>query len=221
MENNQLIPQEDSVNEAVFTEAGPESPALLPASKKNKYILWGALGFLLLAVGVFVGARLLNQQSQGQPNGVFMSANGGNSPHSVSIEMKGAPELPEESSVIMGTVQKIDGNRIFITEQSRIGVIVKISDDGNSSTSLTMGEGESAPKDGELKEVVITKETAIYREITDFQTQFESGVIQQEVKEIDAKEIGPDSIINVWGDKQGGRIIASHILYIPGVKFSE
>ena len=91
------------------------------------------------------------------------------------------------------------------------GVVIERSESG--------GDGEpsiSGPKpDGPKKEVVITSETTIYLENTEFPDpkSGEEVVIQQSVTEGSLDDLTSQSFVTVWGRKSGDRIIAE-VLFI-------
>lgn len=100
--------------------------------------------------------------------------------------------------------------------------------------------GEAGPS----YEVVITYETKIYKDVTTFEImdsnnpdmidnmtdeEFEAmysnedfeDAIEFKIEESTANEIGKNSMVTVWGEKKGDRIIATVILFQPMMDFSD
>ncbi len=85
---------------------------------------------------------------------------------------------------------------------------------GGSGASPAGGES-SANYDGPVVEVVVTNQTAVYKDTTDMNLGLTSGEeqIQQTVAPGSLDEIGQDSMVSVWGRKSGDRLIAEVLVY--------
>lgn len=164
---------------------------------------------LLLAGAAFVGGRLLN--GQGLPFdspgwlGPFVSSGG---QRSIRIDdILPAEELPQTPADASGLFDHRQNNSIFVgTGQVMISVRRDASGEVKTDSS----------HDGPTVEVVVTTQTAIYRDVT--MQQFDgpppSGEkIQQVVEPGTLAEIGQDSLVTVWGRKTGDRIIADTLVY--------
>jgi hypothetical protein len=181
---------------------------------QNKKMIF-ILGILVLVVGAaaFIGGRMLNGKvgplGLGLPRG-----NGGMV--SISVQVTPAPELPTTEPETRGLFVERKDNSIFVSAISMDagGKGVVLQTDGGGD-----GDGEpsvSGPKaDGPKKEVVITNETTIYLENTDFgePKPGENQVIQQTVTEGSLDDLKSQSFVTVWGRKSGDRIIAE-VLFI-------
>ncbi len=77
---------------------------------------------------------------------------------------------------------------------------------------------DSGPK----VEVVVTNETTIYRETTEFKepSSSETQTIQQTVEELTLDELSSQSMVMVWGRKSGDRIIAEVLFYSNPIMFN-
>jgi hypothetical protein len=68
------------------------------------------------------------------------------------------------------------------------------------------------------KEVVVTRDTIIYGDVTGMKAEVINGKIQQVVRPGELDDIRKDAFLRVWGEGRGERIIARVILYfyLPG-----
>jgi len=185
---------------------------------KKMFIILGIV-VVLVGAAAFIGGRMLNG-SVG-PLGLGMPM-GGNGMVSISVQITPAPELPTAEPETRGLFVERKDNSIFVSAISMDaggkGVVVQ-SAEGSSE------DGEpafSGPKpDGPKKEVVITNETAIYTETTDFgePKPDEELVIQQTVAEGSLDDLTSQSFVTVWGRKSGDRIIAEVVFISNPVMF--
>jgi len=181
--------------------------------QNKKLIVFLSILVVLVGAAAFIGGRMLNGNvgplGLGRPIG-----NGGMM--SISVQITPAPELPTRQPDVKGLFVERKDNSIFVSaismEAGGKGVVVR-------SNESAGGDGEpslSGPKpDGPKKEVVITNESTIYLENTDFgePNPGENKVLQQTVKEGTLEDLSSQSFVTVWGRKSGDRIIAE-ILFI-------
>lgn len=184
---------------------------------KNKTLyLILAVAVIAVATAAFVGGRLLTGQAS--PLGMFPILGGGNSV-SIRIDMIPAPELPKTEPETRGTFVERNDNAIVVQELSmemgKGGIVVSKGPGG----PMTSGPGDS---DGPKVEVVITNATIIYRDATEMippSKVNETQVVQQVVKEGTLDDLTSNSMVMVWGRKNGDRIIADMIVYSQPVIF--
>lgn len=170
------------------------------------------LSILVVIVGAaaFIGGRMLNGNFG--PLGLRMPMRGGDM-ISVSIQVTPAPELPTTEPVARGLFVERQDNAIIIGELSMAaggkGVVVQ-SGGGGGEVSISGPE-----PDGPQKEVVITSDTIIYLENTDFPEPKpgEEVILQQSVTEGSLDDLTTQSFVTVWGRQSGDRIIAE-VLFI-------
>ena len=166
--------------------------------------LYVILGIVILLVGVaaFVAGRLfsnglnLTSESGALGNGqVFISRD----------DIIPAPELPTIAPEITGVFIERKDNSVMIREISFGSGVGGILDNS------PMDEN-SGPK----VEVVITGATTVYRETTDFSqaTSSRDFSIQQTVEEDTLDNLNQQSMVTVWGRKNGDRVIAEVLLYM-------
>jgi hypothetical protein len=142
---------------------------------------------------------------------------------SFSIEMIPASELPETEPEARGSFVERKDNTIVIQEDSmemgKGGVVVQVGPGEGSGPVTSGGPGGG---DGPKVEVVITNETVIYRDATEMVPPSElneTNTIQQVVEEGTLDDLTSDSMVMVWGRKNGDRIIADMIVYSQPVIF--
>ncbi len=173
---------------------------------KNRILLIGGIVVLvMLLVGTaFVGGQLLNGQ------GLLGLAAAGGPGGKVLIQTSPAKELPQTPADVRGVFDHRKDNSIFIgTGDARIHA--QRDQNGNvvqASTSYI----------GPLVEVVVSPQTKVYRDATpqQFNGPPPAGQnIQQVVAPGLLDEIGQPSIIMVWGQKTGDRIVADVLVYTP------
>jgi hypothetical protein len=192
----------------------------------NKRILLVLAGLLLLVVlvaGAFTAVRLLATPEAAATSGggnarVMQSviAQDGGAPVSVQTTVLPAPELPDEPTAAAGIFVRRQDNTVVIgTGNIDVEVDVEVDPEtGEETTTVT-------PRtDGPEIEVVITHNTMVYRDVTDFSLDgsMESGEreIIQAVQPVEtADEIGENMELQVWGESSGDRVIATIVVYGP------
>jgi len=173
------------------------------------------MGILILFVGgaAFVAGRMLNQKAG--PAGA--GGPPGSNNNSFSIQLVPAEELPKTQPEVTGSFVERKDNTIVLTsaplETGGGGVAVDSSAGGEGSDGPTTSE-KNVP-DGPKVEVVITNDTLIYRDTTDFSEAPSSGsaTVQETVGEGTLDDLNSDSMVRVWGRKSGDRVIAEILFY--------
>ncbi|MCK6627069.1 MAG: hypothetical protein L6R45_18070 [Anaerolineae bacterium] len=178
----------------------------------------GVVSVLLLAGAVYLGARLMNEPEEGVGGGgeiMVIGQKGGGGPVSFSFDIQPAPELPPTPPEVNGLFVRREDNSIFVGT-------------GEIEMAITMdqatGERQSSSSySGPVLEVVITRETTIYRDETGFpepgQVSGGKQTIQQVVKPVESLEaLGEDTKnteIQAWGTRSGDRVVAQVLVYRP------
>ena len=145
----------------------------------------------------------------------------GGAPVSVRTTVLPAPELPDEPTAASGVFVRREDNSIVVgTGNIDLDLDVEVDPEtGQQTTSLT-------PRtDGPEIEVVLTHDTVVYRDVTDFSLEgaasnavAESGEreIVQAVRQVETgDEIGENMELQVWGERSGDRVIATIVVYGP------
>jgi len=190
--------------------------------KRTIWIVLGGVALIaVLAGAAFLGMRLLNA---GTPGGNGLSIGGplmgkgggmgGPDKMAIRIDLERAPELPEQQADFSGQVTDMRDNSIFVAPMDKSGVFISRGGQG-AGQSLSAMPTPSGPS----TEVVITKETRIYRDIS-FENipkpSANSGAqevkVQQKVEPAALADVSTDSSVQIWGQKRGERLVADFIL---------
>ena len=158
------------------------------------YLIGGGL-VVLLAVATFVAGKYLN-------GGVGVLTD--NEGHMSNLKL--AEELPQTEPETMGIFVERNDNSIFVRPASQIRVIAPDSGEGGDPVMEVDYTGDKV-------EVVISNDTIIYRDATEFDIENPPEVVQQTVELSTIDDITPQSAITVWGRKAGDRIIADVIMF--------
>ncbi|MCA9921354.1 MAG: hypothetical protein KC421_03225 [Anaerolineales bacterium] len=183
----------------------------------------GLVLLIVLAAGAYTAVQLLAkpEEETAVPVGegrVIQSVQVENdgSPVSVRTTILPAPELPQTESAAFGILKQREDNSLMIgTGDIELSVDVEVDGaTGRETTSVV--PSTSGPK----LEVVITRDTIIYRDVTDLTADAptESGEreIVQQVRQIDSLDDLPDNAeIEVWGERSGDRIVADVLVFGP------
>jgi len=169
--------------------------------KRSILMASGAVALLLLLAGAaFVGGRMLSDQNQldegGDGSGIIISDSKGTK----SVEILPAKELPSASADVRGVFVRREDNTIIV---------------GTGEVRVNLRDGEiHSDHDGPEVEVVVTHDTMIYRDKTQYATdEVEDGKLQQVVKPGSLEEIEKHSFISVWGQERGSRLFAGVLVY--------
>ncbi len=186
----------------------------------------------LLAGAAFMAVRLLTTKASANGPGASLAGLGGpgGGKASIQIQMTPAPELPSARADLVGQVTNIQDNSIFVAEMSKssgdganvviVGKAVSGSGSSNDSgPSTDSGNQAAAPTpSGPVTEVVVSQNTTIYRDTTMNSvprpqpgTSTNIGV-QQVLEPADISSISDSSMVQVWGQKRGDRLIADIIV---------
>jgi hypothetical protein len=189
---------------------------------KKLYIIL-AVVVIVVAGAAFVGGRFLNGQAG--PLGLLPFGPNGGGRVSIAVNMTPAPELPVTRPEVTGTFVERNDNTITIQSVSmemggKGGIVLSTGpDSGGGPSNSTMGG------DGPKVDVVITNETKIYRDATDMGEPPKSGnetiTVQQVMEPGTLDDLKNQTMVMVWGRKNGDRIIADVISYSNPVIFKK
>ena len=221
METNSEKPEQVNYEPATdpLVEIRPERKNRTPL-----YIALSIVAVILLASTAFLAGRLMSQQanapagpqmiiSSGGPGGLGVAAGEGGMV-SMGIRIIPATEIPKIQPEVAGLFIRRDDNSIFVgTFNEGMGIVVSSSSsslDDNSPSFSTSGPAHTGPE----VEVVVTADTNIYYDATQFDPSSPSqGEMQQVVEEGNLDDLGSDSIVTVWGTRTGDRVVADVLLY--------
>lgn len=169
--------------------------------KRSIWIAGGVLVVLLLAGAAFMGGRMLSGQNQanngGSGSGSFMISGPGGTQ---SFDIVPAAELPSASPEVSGILVRSEDNTLIV---------------GTGPVRIIMNEGEiGASHDGPEVEVVVTHNTVIYCDTTQFEiSEIKDGKVQEVVKPGSSDEIEKNYFVRAWGEERGDRLFADVLVY--------
>ena len=172
---------------------------------------------ILLAGAAYRAGNLLNRptSSQNNPAGGQVLPKGGGSVQANQQNNKDqitpASELPTIQPDVRGVFLS-RSNDTFVIGTGNVGISLQ----GNGSGEVT----PNASYDGPTYQVVVTKNTVIYKDTTPLNPG-ETGKIQQTVAPGSLDDFNSITLISVWGNKTGDRYVADVILYtVPQTKLN-
>lgn len=184
----------------------------------KKLTIMIAIGLVIVAAAAFVGGRLLNGRGLG-PLG-FMPFGPGGGQFAMSMRMLPATELPKTPSDLTGTFVERKDNVLtiqsFPMNGESGGVVLSTSSGGDDKGGGPVTSNSADMSKGPKTEVVVTGKTIIYRDSTEPPSPSSSGqetTVQQTVETGTLDDLNAQSMIQVWGRKNGDRIIADVIVY--------
>jgi hypothetical protein len=187
-------------------------------NKRILFIIGGVLLVALLAGGAFMAMRLLNtnaQQTADLPIGssgrssLSIQSNGPGGKQSFSVQINPSPDLPKRTPELRGMVTQTKDNSIFVGQQDKMTAMV------------VNGQQQAQPTpEGPYTEVVVSKDTKVYRDVTMDSMPDPSEMKSGETTKVDQKLeltdisaiVAGNSQIEVWGQMRGDRLIAEVIL---------
>ncbi|NIM92584.1 MAG: hypothetical protein GTO18_02570 [Anaerolineales bacterium] len=169
---------------------GEEKPETSISNRLKIVVVVSFIFFLLLASAYAIGGLMGDRPPDAPSAGIVDAASG----YTVS-SLENAEELPDSAPTLWGLVDHHDGNSILVKQLPELDQIIE----------------QASVEFGATFEVVITKRTILYKDVTSGPAR--NGVVQEEVAPGDADEIEEGNIIKVWGEKRGDRIVAEILKY--------
>lgn len=215
------------MNNTIMQNDNQEQP--VEKKKRIPWIIAGLLLVILLVGAAFVGGSLLNQSAD--PSADMMMP-----------EFTPADEMPKEEPELIGLVSSLEGDTLTVQEfnmNDTLGIVgeggvfvseseIAVSEEDMESENVSI---EYTGADGLVTEVVITHDTKIYKDKTQFSgyLQMEEGSempempdkIEQKIEPGTADEIGTNATVTVWGERRGDRVIATFILFQPAIEYGD
>jgi hypothetical protein len=164
---------------------------------KSRRRIWVAVGAVLVIVigAAFVGGQLLGRKD---PGGTLPGG-----PQFVGRAR--APELPVAAADTIGIFSERIDNRVLVNTH-----VTQFERKRECDTCPVEHHIAAA---GPVVEVVVTHDTRLYRNTTDFNSAPVNGKIQETVAPGVIDEIGPNALIEAWGTREGDRLVALTLLY--------
>ena len=150
---------------------------------------------------LLVGAALIGGRYLGAPRNTVDSIFG-----TGSFGVARATELPATEPDAVGIVVKREDNTCSIGTN-----VVKFDTVRDASGKVT---NRQVGYDGPVAAIVVTHATIVYRDVTPIGPGQKpaNGRIQQVVQPGSLDEIAPQTLLQVWGERQGDRIVARVLL---------
>jgi hypothetical protein len=133
-----------------------------------------------------------------------------------------APQVPNDSIFGNGSIRPAKATELPAGEPDVVGLVVNRADNTISvGTNVVKfhtvrdGSGQIVKREagyaGPIVDVVVTHATQIYRDVTPIGPgqAAEKGVIQQAVAAASLNDIDQTTLLQVWGQRQGDRVVAS------------
>jgi hypothetical protein len=163
---------------------------------KKLALLVGGL-VLFISAAAFIGGKLLNQRMDPvAPDAPFRG--------DFRSMILPAPELPATLPDVTGSFVERQDNMIVIETKSL-----------ETSSVVSVSPANTRRQSGPRVEVVITGKTLTFRETTHPSEPLsaENQTIQQTVEQATLEDLDSQSMLMVWGRKNGDRIIAEVLMY--------
>ena len=180
---------------------------ITPKPKRTKLIVGVIALIVLLGGAAFVGGRLLNNQpTQAMGQGGLMINGGPGGGQTVSVQIVPSKDLPSAAPDVRGLFSERKDNSIFVTIGDKF--MVQVDKNGTVKTQ-TDGNGDKL-------EVVVTGDTTIYKDVTQASLSNpppNGSKVEQQVAAGSLDEIGGNSFVSAWGERNGDRLIARVLLY--------
>ncbi len=166
-------------------------------ANRMKWILMFGLITALLGGAAFTAGHLLGGELpvlENPDQGLIKSDDG--TMTGLGVRLLPDERLPDRPPVTSGQFDSLKDNSLFIHQFPSSGMVV-------------IAEVDEYP----LVEILVRKDTLIYKDVTDLSNVNQGGVVQQVLTISSIEDIPNDSSIIVWGEKSGDRIIAEVIQY--------
>lgn len=191
--------------------------------KRSLIIISIVVVILVLLIGGAYTAVQLMADSEVEPAAsgggrVMQSVQVGSDGVAVSVQTTIIPaaELPDSEAVAFGIILDRQDD-VLTVGTGDIELAVEVSVDAASGQEqMSVIPSTNGPE----MEIVLTRDTQLYRDITDIvgQTPDKSGevTIMQELKAVtDANEIEDQMEVQVWGERRGDRVVADVLVFGP------
>ena len=170
--------------------------------------------------GEIVSAAPSNQQADSgarRPAGRVLQTviDDGNGPVASTIEILPSPDLPGTESETSGVFLRRVDNSVFVgTGSIELNVQIEQAADGSIVPSVSLSSN------GPEVEVVITRDTVLYQDVTEIPGQ--GGVpgkagdttVTQQVKLIDSlDDLNGNAELQVWGTRRADRVVADILVF--------
>lgn len=166
---------------------------------RKKKILMLALLSALFITAAFTAGRLLGEDPQlgDTQESEFTVSQEGDQATGMGIRLERDERLPDEQPAAQGQFHHRQDNSLFISQFPMTGGVVYLD----------------SKDEWPVVEVLVTKDTLIYKDVTDFSGSPGGGSLQQQVAPGSIEEIGQGNSLFVWGEMRGERLVAEVLQY--------
>ncbi len=185
-----------SSNEPTITSDAPVN--------KGRTGWWLAVGVAaVVALAVLIGGALVSGVLATSGRGGLLDRPEGERPN---FQIVPAAELPASAPNVRGSVTQRADKTISVVERGGFG-------------GTSQSQGSPAPQ----VEVIVTKDTVIYHDITraNLNEGAPSGAIQQKLEAGSLDGINANSRITAWGDQSGQQLAARVLVYSDPIAFRQ
>lgn len=178
---------------------------------RTTWIIGAAALVMLLIAAAFVGGQLLNTEAAAGASPLQITAGGADTTGmqaEFKMDMEMAQEIPQTEPDVSGLLARRSDKSLFITTGN---IVMSISTNPDGSMSI------NGTADGPEVEVVIPHTAQVYVDTTALTAAGApqaDGTRKQTVEPGAVDEIGKNSVISVWGERRGDRVIAHTVLYM-------
>ncbi|NIS79587.1 MAG: hypothetical protein GTO14_05125 [Anaerolineales bacterium] len=180
-------------------EAGENGKGMesAPRGGMKKVLILGFLSALFIAAA-FTAGRLLGEDPMvgGSQETKFIVSQEGDQAVGMGVMLEQDARLPDEEPAAQGPLHHREDNSLFISQFPVTGVVHLDSVD-----------------EWPVVEVLVTKDTLVYKDVTDFSGSPGGGSLQQKVAPGSIEEIGQGNTLIVWGELRGERLVADVLQY--------
>lgn len=167
--------------------------------KRKRTVIIVFLLSILIIAAAFTAGRLLGDDLNvaESPENEFIRSEDGNQVMGSGVKLKPDEILPNQPPTTSGRFHHREDNSLFISQFPMTGEIVYLD----------------SVDEWPIVEIVLTKDTLVYMDVTDLSGSFAGGEVQQEVTQGSIDEIGENSMLIAWGELRGERLVADVIQY--------
>lgn len=167
--------------------------------RRKRLVMTLGLLSILFVTAAFTAGRLLGDDlniAESQDN-EFIRSEDGSQVMGSGVRLKPDAILPDQPPTTSGRFHHREDNSLFISQFPMTGGIVYLD----------------SVDEWPIVEIVVTKDTRVYKDVTDLSGSFGGGEVQQEVSQGSIEEIGENGMLIAWGELRGERLIADVIQY--------
>lgn len=167
--------------------------------RRKKLVMTLGLLSILFIAAAFTAGRLFGDELNipETQESKFISSEDGSQVMGSGVRLKPDAILPDQPPTTSGRFHHREDNSLFISQFPMTGGTVYLD----------------SVDEWPIVEIVVTKDTRVYKDITDLSGSIGGGEVQQEVTPGSSEEICENNMLIAWGELRGERLIAEVIQY--------